>query len=201
MALILAYDTETTGMILWSDPSESPEQPHMVQLGALLVDETTRLSTAGMDVIIRPDGWTIPDEVVAIHGITTERAMDEGIPEKDAFDMLIDMWKRSGFRLGFNEQFDARIMRIASMRYGSQEIIDTWKDAPAKCAMKLAKPICKIPAPAKARRFGPYKNPTLSEAYKHFTGRDLVDAHSAMADTKACMEVYFAALKHAAEAA
>lgn len=166
----------------------------MVQLAALLIDEATRLSAARMDVIIRPDGWTIPDDVAAIHGITTERAMDEGIPEKDAFDMLIEMWGRGEFRLGFNEPFDARITRIASMRYGSQEIIDAWKDAPAKCAMKMAKPICKIPAPANARRWGPYKNPTLSEAYKHFTGHDLVDAHSALADTQACVEVYFAAL-------
>lgn len=201
MPLIMSYDTETQSLPFWKEPSDHPDQPHIVQLAALLVDEDTREVREQMDVIVRPDGWTIPDEVAAIHGITTERAMDEGIPEKEAFEQLIEMWKQCDFRLGFNENFDARILRIATFRYAGQDIIDAWKEAPAKCAMRMAKPICKIPASAKARRFGQYKNPTLAEAYKHFTGMDLVDAHSAMADTMACMDVYFAALKHEAQAA
>ncbi|HBN16147.1 MAG: DNA polymerase III subunit epsilon [Gammaproteobacteria bacterium] len=196
MAFILPYDSETTGLPDWGQPSEADHQPHIVQLAALLVDEETREISDQMDVIIKPDGWVIPDEVAAIHGITTERAMDEGVPEKEAFEQFIELWKRCEFRVGYNESFDARIMRIATFRYSVADIIDAWKEAPAKCAMKMAKPICKIPAPPKARRFGPYKNPTLAEAYKHFTGMDLADAHSAMADTMAAMDVYFAALRH-----
>lgn len=198
---ILFYDTETQSLPFWKEPSDHPDQPHIVQLAALLVDEKTREITDQMDVIIKPDGWVIPDEVAAIHGITTERAMDEGIPEREAFDQFIELWKRCEFRVGYNESFDARILRIATFRYSVGDIIDAWKEAPAKCAMKMAKPVCKIPASSKARRFGQYKNPTLAEAYKHFTGMDLVDAHSAMADTMACVDVYFAALKHGAQAA
>ncbi len=41
----------------------------------------------------------------------------------------------------------------------------------------------------------------LIEAYKHYTGKDLVDAHSAMADTLASMDVYFAITNKAEEAA
>ncbi|WP_182340872.1 hypothetical protein [Comamonas koreensis] len=63
MTLALAYDTETTGLPLFKEPSEHPDQPHIVQLGAILVDLNTRTTIASMDVIIRPDGWTIPDEV------------------------------------------------------------------------------------------------------------------------------------------
>lgn len=36
------------------------------------------------------------------------------------------------------------------------------------------------------------KNPSLAESYKHYTGKDLVGAHSALIDAQACAEVYFA---------
>ena len=39
MKKILFYDTETTGLPLWSQPSEHPDQPRVVQLAALLCDE------------------------------------------------------------------------------------------------------------------------------------------------------------------
>jgi len=194
MTPIQFYDTETSGLPLLSEPSESEEQPHIVQLGSILIHPETKELITFMDVIIKPDGWIIPKETAAIHGITTERAMDEGVPEKEAFEQFIEMWKQCDYRVGYNESFDARMLRIASFRFGDEALADRWKEAEARCAMKLAKPICKIPASAKARRFGQYKNPTLSEAYEFFTGKPLENAHSAMADTKACMEVYFAAL-------
>ncbi|MEJ5127665.1 hypothetical protein WH367_16610 [Comamonas sp. MYb21] len=56
MNLILAYDSETQGLPKWDLSSDHPDQPHIVQLGALLVDLDTRATIASMDVIIRPDG-------------------------------------------------------------------------------------------------------------------------------------------------
>ena len=81
MNIKLFYDTETTGLPDFKAPSESAHQPHIVQLAALLVDMDTRETIQSMDVICRPDGWTIPDEVAAVHGITTEHAAEVGIPE------------------------------------------------------------------------------------------------------------------------
>jgi DNA polymerase III epsilon subunit-like protein len=89
MKLALFYDTETTGLPLLKEPSEHPDQPHIVQLAACLVDLDTRNTIASMDVVVRPRGWTIPDDVAAIHGITTAHALDVGIPEEMAIDMLM----------------------------------------------------------------------------------------------------------------
>jgi DNA polymerase-3 subunit epsilon len=148
----------------------------------VIVDTDTRKIEASMDVIIRPDGWAIPPDMTAIHGITTERAMEVGIPESAAVGLLTAMWNIRP-RVGFNESFDARIIRIAMQRFGEHAMSDTWKAAPAECAMRMARPLMGLP-----------KAPNLREAYKHFTGRELVDAHSAMADTRATLDVYFGVL-------
>lgn len=200
----LFYDTETTGLPLFSEPSEHPDQPHIVQLAALILDLDTRQSLASMDVIVRPDGWIIPDDVAAIHGITTERAMDEGVPEETALEMLLALWGTGRIsqrlRIAHNEGFDARIVRIGCKRHIDPLFprptppSDEWKAGRAECTQLLSTPILKLPPTDKmkaARRFH-HKSANLTEAYLHFTGKQLVNAHSAMADVQACAEVYFA---------
>lgn len=200
MKLGLFYDTETTGLPLFKEPSEHPDQPHIVQLAALLVDLDTRQTISSMDVVIRPNRWTIPDEVAAVHGITTEYAEAVGIEEVTALDMFMALWCGPGrLRIAHNEQFDARILRIALKRFidTPDEVLpisDTWKGGIAECTAKLATPICQIPPTAKMVKagFNKFKTANLSEAYRHFTGKDLENAHSAMADVMACRDVYFA---------
>lgn len=200
MSLALFYDSETQGLPLFSEPSEHPGQPHIVQLAACLVDLDLRKTIASMDVIVRPDGWTIPTEGAAIHGITTEHALDVGIPEAQAVDMFMSLW-RGRTRIAHNESFDARILRIALKRHVDPRDTnlaippsDEWKASRAECTQLLSTPILKLPPTEKmkaAKRFH-HKSANLSEAYLHFTGRELQNAHSAMADVQACMEVYFA---------
>jgi DNA polymerase-3 subunit epsilon len=64
----------------------------------------------------------------------------------------------------------------------------------------LATPILKLPPTDKMRAAGRHhhKSANLREAYSHFMGRELVDAHSAIADARACMDVYFALKQKAA---
>lgn len=192
----LFYDTETTGLPLFSEPSENPRQPHTVQLGALLVDLVTREVLEEMDVIIRPDGWTIPDEVAKIHGITTQFALEVGIPAKAAFTQFVGLWGANGSvkRIGFNEPFDARIVRIDMFRHFDEEAADAWKAGKAHDVLKVCQPICKLPPTAKmiaARRGNSFKPPKLTEAYLHFFGEELTGAHSALVDARATMRIHF----------
>jgi DNA polymerase-3 subunit epsilon len=192
----LWYDVETTGLPLFSEPSEDPRQPHIVQLGAILVDMGTREEIEVLDAIVRPDGWTIPDDVAAIHGVTTERALADGLPALDVLQRFLTMWGSSEqlVRAGFNESFDARLVRIALFRHFDKALADKWKAGLAHDVMKVCTPICKLPPTAKmvaARRGGQFKSPKLSEAYEHFFGEKLEGAHSALVDARATLRIHF----------
>lgn len=201
MNLAFFYDKETSGLPLFKEPSEHPGQPHIVQIGAELVDLDTRRVYSSLDVIVKPEGWVIPDEVAAIHGITTEIAHAVGIPERDAIHLMLAMWRRAAVRIGHNEQFDARIARIALMRFSDEATADEWKAGPSKCTQLISTPILKLPPTEKMVRagFNKHKSASLSEAYLHFTGKPLEGAHSAIVDVRACEEVYFAATAQAPE--
>ena len=192
----LVYDTETSGLPLFNEPSEDPRQPHLAQLGARLVDLEKRSIIATLDVIIRPDGWVIPDDVAAVHGITTAMAKDVGVSELVATHMLMELWSACDLRIAHNETFDARIMRIALKRYADEVLPDPddWKAGSAECTARRSTPICNLPPTAKmiaARRNHP-KTPNLGEAFEFFTGRKLEGGHSALVDVDACMAVWFA---------
>jgi len=208
---VLVYDTETTGLPLFSEPSEHPDQPHIVQLAAMLVDLDTEQEIASMNVIVRPNGWTIPDEVAQVHGITQDHAMAVGIPEELALYMFMELWM-GRLRIAHNESFDARIIRIALKRHHDprEESLamppsDVWKASAAECTARMSTPILNLPPTEKmiaaGRRHA--KTPNLGEAYQHFSGKPLQNAHNAMADVQACKFIYLAMRKAAkiAEAA
>lgn len=185
---ILVFDTETTGLPDWKSPSGGETQPHLVEIAAKLVDVGTKEVIGQVDTIIKPNGWVIPGDVIEVHGITNEKAYDEGRDEKESLLDFLDLWKQSDLRVAHNQSFDERIIRIAIKRYLNDEVAEEWKLGAKACTGLLAKPIMQMPPKS---RWG-FKMPKLSEAYKHFTGKELVGAHRAMVDVDACLDVYFA---------
>lgn len=183
MSLILFYDTETTGLPLFDQPSEDQRQPHIVEFAATLVDADTRASVASVHLVARPDGWEIPDEVAALHGLTTDRARRIGVDERLIVQTALDLARLADCRVGHSEGFDARIVRIGLKRFGfGDAIADEWKAMHAECTAVLAKP--HVPG---CKRF-----PKLGEAYRVLVGRELEEAHTAKADAIACAELYWA---------
>lgn len=180
MTPILFYDTESTGIPEWKLPSDSPEQPHVVQLAAILADADTRKVISTMNVIVRADDWDIPEETISIHGITNKLANTVGVPEPLALDMFLNLW-RGSLRVAHNKTFDQRMIRIAIKRYSKNPLMqDAWAEKDNHfCTMRAAQTIMGG------------KQPTLGEAYEHFTGKVLEGAHNAMVDATACMEIYW----------
>ena len=186
--LIMGFDFESTGLPKFSLPSDDPSQPHIVEASAVLVDFETRELVAEYDRIVRPDGWEIPAEMSAIHGITTERALAEGIPESDVVNDILAMWRRAELRVAHNENFDARIFRIGLKRFVGDDIAEEWSGAPKFCTIAGSRYIVALPK---------NKAPTLAEAFGFFNpGMAMDGQHEALEDTHGCMSVFWGIVDH-----
>lgn len=192
--LICVYDTETSGLPNFRDPSDHPDQPHLVDICALLFTPEGELVDS-FEAMVRPDGWSIPNEVSVIHGITNEMALEQGIPEAVAVEGFLAIANRAGLRVAHNISFDDRIMRIALKRFQDAWVAEAFRDAPKFCTCQSTTNIVKCPPTEKmiaAGRGKQHKPPTVTEALKFFTGEDLVGGHRARPDAEACARVYFA---------
>jgi len=198
----LIFDTETTGLPDFKSPSDAPQQPHIVQLAMILTDAAGN-EQAAVNVLIKPEGWTIPPEVTAIHGISQEKAELAGIPEALAVQLFLAFHVRCQRHVAHSLNFDRRIMRIAMLRYGMTreqcEEIDTVRGF---CTMNQSREIISM-APTDAMmaagRFSA-KPPKLVEAYRFFFNEELEGAHDAMKDARGCARIFqhLQALKKAA---
>ena len=190
--MILAFDTETTGLPDFKAPSDAPQQPHLVQLAMVLLDDEGA-ERASASLIVKPEGWIIPDDIAKIHGITTEIAANVGVAEKIATELYVSLAYRPGVTLvAHNVSFDLRIMRIAMLRGGYSKEWQEARGGTTFCTMTTASPIVNIPPTAKMRAAGftKPKPPRLAECIKFFFDEDLIGAHDALIDVRACVRLY-----------
>lgn len=182
--MILCFDSETTGLPDFNARARDPKQPHIVQLAMVAFnDEGEELFT--YNVIVKPDGWTIPKEASDVHGITNEIAAN-GQPEAEVAAHLLACIRKAKLLVAHNVTFDKFIARVAMRRYNLIQDSDDawWKALPTFCTMRVMTPICKIKG-----EWG-FKWPKLQEAHKHCFGSEFDDAHDALADVRACARVY-----------
>lgn len=188
--MILGYDTETTGLPDWKQPSDAPHQPHLIQLAMILHDmegnEVDRFSS-----IVKPGpGAVMAPEAFDAHGISLERAMDEGIDPDEALQRFLDWSGTADLMVGHNESFDRRIMRIMSARHRGMK----WEPScPNFCTLNRSKYIICLPATERMMAAGVPgpKSPNLGECIRHFFGETLEGAHDAMVDISATMRVFW----------
>ena len=177
----LYFDTETTGF-----PAKAGTHiercPFIVQLAAILVDDELG-EMASINQIIRPVGWTVPDEVAAVHGITTSKAMVYGIPSKSAMSVFSQMTRLADQVVAHNIKFDLTFIAYEMERAGQGNVI---ADKPKFCTMDATTDLCKIPG----RWPGKFKWPKLMEAHIHLLGGGFDDAHDALADVRACHRIH-----------
>ena len=178
---VLFFDTETTGIpdraAKWD--VDFMEYPHVVQMAWI----------HGCKVenhIIRPDGWTIPDETVEIHGITTEYAMEHGEPFAAVVDMFVQDCHDAGLICGHNIHFDTGIVKANILRDLGREYYDA---NDVETALYKGKRIDTMRSTMKwvdARNsWGKLKFPNLGELYARCFPGETFPAHDALEDCKA----------------
>jgi DNA polymerase-3 subunit epsilon len=172
--IALFFDTETTGF------KHGTFIPEIVQIGALLQDTETKRVLAEFNMMVLTK-LPIPDEVVAIHGISDALCQAFGTSPAIADNMFALMAAKADVLVAHNIAFDIGI------------IADAWDISPAIIATK--KQFCimlncatfDMPRKHAGRR----QYTKLADAYKYFYGEDFSNAHDAMADVRACRDVYF----------
>ena len=181
---ILFFDTETTGLVQdWNDPS-CDDNPRLVQLGMVLCDHNARvLRTTGM--MIKPEGFDIPEEASNIHGITTEMAHDYGVPLELALGTFMDLMQKADRRVAHNLKFDDVVMRGELYR-ADLGVNDNF----GFCTMLASTMIVGLKGKGNRPKW-----PKLCEAYQHFFGEEFKDAHDALVDVNGCKRIYFEGLK------
>jgi len=186
--MILFFDTETTGFFDDRLPVDHDAQPYLVQLAAQLCDKNGA-SVAGFSFIVCYPGVEIPERAAAVHGITTEKAIQFGIAPEFALAAFTHLYQRADVICAHNIKFDKGIMEVAIARhYGKTMPLRK----PLFCTMEAASPIVNLPPTEKMRAagFDKPKPPKLEECVRHFFNEELDGAHDAMVDLSACRRVY-----------
>lgn len=174
---VLFFDTETTGF------KSSTYTPRLVQLGAILQDMDTLRVLAEFNSMVVTDGFEIPEKVSDIHGITNELADKYGQTMKLVDEAFGRMIEAADLIVAHNLAFDVGI--VSDNLILSTSLLDGKE---RYCTMLKSVDLVGI----KKTNGGGNKWPRLMEAYKHFYGTEFDNAHDAMADVRACRDVYFA---------
>jgi DNA polymerase III subunit epsilon len=181
--MYLFFDTETTGLpINWKAPVKNVNNwPRMVQIAWLLYD-ANRNRIDEKEFIIKPEGFSIPDDATRVHGISTECAMDKGQDLDFVLKLFAEQIETAGMLVAHNMSFDEKIVGAEFIR---KNIPNKLFQTNRICTMKESTGYCRIPG-----HYG-YKWPKLSELHIELFGEDFEEAHNAAVDINATAKCFW----------
>ncbi|MDG1781708.1 MAG: DNA polymerase III subunit alpha [Flavobacteriales bacterium] len=184
--MILIFDTETTGLPRdWNAPmSDLDNWPRLVQLAWQLHEPSGKLVSRG-NIIVKPDGFSIPFNAAKIHGITTERAERDGSDLLEVLDAFQEDLAKAKYIVGHNIEFDINIVGAELIR--SERAPELLTDKNAIDSKDESTEYCAIPG----GRGGKFKWPTLTELHTKLFGVGFDEAHDAAYDVDATSKCFF----------
>lgn len=173
---ILFFDTETNGLPWnrYASYRNTDNWPHVVQFAWQVWDfsdleHPVRLQEVNTLIRPRPEmKWSA--EAAAIHKISLESAVRDGVEIQTALDWFREDCVSANYVIAHNLQFDktvilSEVMRLhQTVKYPDPENWWPTKKEQDLCTMKIATPLCAILA-KKGTPEDPYKWPTLAELF------------------------------------
>lgn len=187
--MYLIFDTETTGLPKnYNAPvSDLENWPRLVQLAWQLHDAKGKLISA-QNFIVKPEGFTIPYNSQQIHGISTERALEEGHDLNTVLGHFSKDLGQAQVVVGHNIEFDLNIVGAEYLRTEQANQLEAVASIDTK---EVATDFCAIPG----GRGGKFKWPTLTELHQKLFGEGFGDAHDAAYDVDATSRCFFGLIK------
>lgn len=168
---IVAFDTETTGL--------DAQKNYIIELAAVKVKKGMMYDYMS-ELIKLPEGYLLPDEIVALTHISDQMLKEDGVPEETAaakFAELISDGKT--LLIAYNAQFDLNFVGRLFMRYKDEhpEWLTAFMEADYLDAMTVFKD----------RRKSPHKLQSAIDAYS--LQETEKNTHRAIDDTTALLSV------------
>lgn len=190
----LFIDTETTGLPLNDNLpyTDLKNWPYLVQV-ALIIEDDNYGILAKRNIILKPDGYSIPESATKIHGISNERAVKNGEDRDKVISFLDLALYKSDIIIGHNVSFDLNVIKSEIIRIkGIENALFEKKKHIVIDTMKMGSNICKIPYLSFHTRLSmPNKYPKLDELYYKLFNKHFNNQHDAMADVQAAYDCYY----------
>jgi DNA polymerase III epsilon subunit-like protein len=156
--------------------------PRLVQIAWCAFDSQHReLESASH--IIRPDGFEIRPDSTAIHGITQDQALAEGLPIQEVLGELQRIAAGATSVIAHNASFDGSVIAAEYVRLRK---MPPFLPKDMVCTMEASTDFCRLPGGPRG-----YKWPRLDELYAKLFEASFDGAHDAGVDAKACADCFF----------
>jgi len=179
------FDTETTGLpkkkgYKFDDPRnlDSYGTARLVSISWIISQKHSPVNQAYY--VIRPEGFTVPPESTAIHGISHEQAMQEGVSLEHVLREMHAALQGCSALVAHNITFDVNVVASEAYRSGFTELADVIMSLSHICTMQKGREV-----------MGTKKYPKLEELYRFLhNGKSITGAHNAQYDTLHCYQCF-----------
>ena len=188
--MYLIFDTETTGVPhnKTAPITDLDNWPRVVQIAWQLHNGKGKLLSQH-NYLIKPDGFDIPFKAEQIHGISTQRATEEGHAFKKVLGIFFEDLNKTSVLVGHNIEFDINILGAELIRQGlpTEKLLSTAKVDTGIVSIEY----CQLSGGPGGRM----KMPRLLELHEKLFGKGFGDAHDASYDVAATARSFFGLIK------
>lgn len=212
---LLFLDTETSGLPrrMEAPTTRADNWPRVVQLAWVMTDLSGQPLSEG-NFLVRPNGWRIQPGALRCHGITVQRAMENGVHLSQALRRFAVDLLQSDTVIAHNVAFDSKIVGAEFHRLGQgnpllRRQLQCTMHIGASFLGKYAVPeSVTAQEPSSARYSLPPANsssihqphsspkrvafPSLEKLHRALFHRGVDGAHDALVDARACMKCFLA---------